>query len=89
MKYVSKHSGKTQLFNSKKLSASLEKTLISNQYKANTAKEIADEITNSTMRWMLKKSEVTTIDIRNHVAKELSKIDKPTALVYKKHKDLW
>lgn len=89
MKHVIKNTGKVQSFNSKKLVKSIEHTLLSNHYAPDQAKTIAQKVNQGVVEWMTKKTEVTYKDIRAQAAKQLAKIDKNAAFLYKKHKELW
>lgn len=89
MKHVIKDNGKVETFNSKKLSKSLERTLMSNHYSASRAKDISHSVTQQVVEWLASKTEVTITDIRAQSSKRLARIDKNVALLYKKHKELW
>lgn len=89
MKHVIKISGKIEDFSKTKLQKSVRSSLHAVHCADDASEEIVQKVLTSFAEWLKNKHEVSTLDIRAFVAKELAKYNKDAAVLYKNHRDMW
>jgi transcriptional regulator NrdR family protein len=89
MKHVVKRSGKTEVFDERKLYASIYAACIGVHESVGTAELVAERVCTNIQLWLRPKSEVSSTDIRLHAAKELKQINAHAAFLYAHHRIMW
>jgi transcriptional regulator NrdR family protein len=85
VKHVIKTSGKIEDFSITKLQKSVQASL----HAVHSADDATEEVIQKVVEWLKNKHEVSSLDIRTFVAKELAKYNKDAAVLYKNHRDMW
>jgi transcriptional regulator NrdR family protein len=86
MQQVIKRNGKLEDFNPVKLESSVKATCLAVHMSSKDANKVSKKITEHVSEWLKSKNEVTSTDIRQVVAKNLSKTDPHAGYLYKHHR---
>lgn len=88
MKHIVKRTGHTEVYDSKKLYASVYASCLSVRETAQTAEMIAEKVTASIDTWIERKTEVTSLDITNNAYKYMIPYNEDAAWMYKHHRNV-
>lgn len=86
MNHVIKRSGQSQAFDSRKVHASIYASCLSVHVKAPQAEAVARQVTAELEKWLAKKTEVTTNDIRHQAGHYLSELEPHAGYFYLHHR---
>ena len=89
MKHIVKRKGHNEVFDAKKLYASIYAAAQSVREPAGSAELIAEKVVEDILSWMGKKHEVTANDIRINAAKHLKAYNPDAAYMYLHHRVIW
>jgi transcriptional regulator NrdR family protein len=89
MKHIVKRAGHTELYDEKKLYASIFSACLVMRESMESAELIAEKVCAHTNEWIEKKHEVTSNDIRHTAAKFLEPYNSDAAFMYKHHRVVW
>ena len=89
MKHVIKRTGKSEVFDERKLYASIYATCLSVHELPKTAELTAQKVNNQVIAWLAKKTEVTSYDIRQAAGKFLTDINHHAGYLYLHHRIMW
>jgi transcriptional regulator NrdR family protein len=89
MKHIVKRAGTAELYDERKLYASIYAAALSVREHPGTAELIAQEVVREVEKWLEKKHEVTSNDIRRVAAENLKKINPDAGYMYKHHRVIW
>jgi transcriptional regulator NrdR family protein len=89
MKHVIKRTGKSEVFDERKLYVSIYASCLAVHEPLNTAELTAQKVTNQVNAWLAKKTEVTASDIRHMAGKYLSDTNHHAGYLYLHHRIMW
>ncbi len=89
MKHIVKRAGHVELFDEKKLYASIYAAALAVREPVGSAELIAQEVVKSVEQWLKPKHEVTSNDIRREAAKHLKAINEEAGFQYTHHRVIW
>lgn len=89
IKHIVKRHGHNEVFDPKKLYASIYSAAQSVREPAGSAELIADKVVEDIQHWIAKKHEVTANDIRINAAKHLKVYNPDAAYMYLHHRVVW
>lgn len=89
MKHIVKRSGHVEIFDIKKLYASVFAACLAMHEPVSTAEDIAERVSDDVEKWLEKKSEVLSNDIRRVTAKYLYAHNPDAAYSYLHHRVIW
>ncbi len=89
MKHVVKRAGHTELYDERKLYASIFSACQSVREPMGSAELIADKVSKDMADWIEKKHEVTSNDIRHMAARHLDVYHQDAAYMYLHHRVIW
>jgi transcriptional regulator NrdR family protein len=89
VKHIVKRAGHTELYDNRKLYASIYAAALAVREPAGSAELIAKEVVDRVEEWLGSKHEVTSNDIRVQAAKHLKAINEHAAFQYKHHRIVW
>jgi len=89
MKHIVKRNGSTEVYDTKKLYASIYASCLSVHESATVAELAAQKITDDVNSWLAKKTEVTADDIRKTAGKYLSEFNPHAGYLYLHHHIMW
>jgi transcriptional regulator NrdR family protein len=89
MKHVIKRNGKSEVFDERKLYASIYATCLSVHEPPKTAELTAQKVTQQVVLWLAKKTEVTSNDIRHVAGQYLTNINHHAGYLYLHHRIMW
>lgn len=89
MKHIVKRKGHNEVFDPKKLYASIYAAAQSVREPAGSAELIAEKVVSDVENWMDKKHEVTANDIRVNASKHLKAYNPDAAYMYLHHRVIW
>ena len=89
MKCVVKRAGHTEIYDERKLYASVYAAMRAVREPAGTAELVAKEVESKVQNWLEHKHEVTSNDLRRVAAEHLRNINPGAAFIYKHHRVVW
>lgn len=89
MKHIVKRAGHNEIYDERKLYASIFSACQSVREPMGSAELIADKVVKDTSEWIAKKHEVTSNDIRHTAAKHLQAYHPDAAYMYLHHRVIW
>ncbi len=89
MKHIVKRGHHTEAYDPKKLYASIYAACLSVREHPGSAELIADRVTSDFGKWLEKKHEVTSNDIRKNAHDLLQTINPDAAHIYLHHRVIW
>ncbi len=89
MKHIVKRHGLTELFDNKKLYASIYASCQAVREPSGSAELIAEKVVADVQAWIEKKHEVTSNDIRAIAATHLQVYHPDAAYIYQHHRVIW
>ncbi len=89
MKHVVKRAGHNELYDERKLYASIFSACQSVREPMGSAELIADKVAKDMNEWIAKKYEVTSNDIRHMAARHLQVYHPDAAYMYLHHRVIW
>jgi len=89
MKHIVKRAGHTELYDERKLYASIFSACQSVREPMGSAELIADKVVSDIAEWIEKKHEVTSNDIRHTASKHLSAYNPDAGYMYLHHRVVW
>lgn len=87
-KHIVKRHGHTEIFDERKLYASVYNALIASRVSDQEAELVAEKVTKHVVEWMGKKHEVTSGDITRIAAKRFEQFNPQAAFLYKHHRSI-
>lgn len=89
MKHIVKRAGHSEMYDSRKLYASMYASALAVREPVGSAELIAREVVKQVEAWLENKHEVTSDDIRAQAAMHLHVINPDAAYQYKHHRVIW
>ena len=89
MKHIVKRAGHTEIYDEKKLYASIFSACQSVREPMGSSELLADTVCKDVASWIEKKHEVTSNDIRHTAAKHLKAYHPDAAYMYLHHRVIW
>jgi transcriptional regulator NrdR family protein len=89
MKHIVKRAGHNELYDERKLYASVFSACQAVREPMGSAELIADKVVKDVNEWLDKKHEVTSNDIRAQAAKHLHAYHADAAYIYRHHRVVW
>lgn len=89
MKHIVKRGNKTEVFDIKKIYASIYASCLSVHEPTQSAELIADKVTKDIINWLINKNEVSSREIRHQASKFLSEINPHAGYLYSQHRIMW
>ncbi len=89
MKHIVKRHGHTEAFDEHKVYASVYAACLSVREPSGSAELVADRVTDDVKKWIDKKHEVTSHDIRTVAGKHLKAYHEDAAYMYMHHRIVW
>lgn len=89
MKHIVKRAGHSELYDARKLYASMYASALAVREPMGSAELVAGEVVKQVEAWLESKGEVTSNDIRAQAAKHLHVINPDAAYQYKHHRVIW
>jgi transcriptional regulator NrdR family protein len=89
MKHIVKRAGHSETYDVRKLYASIYAACLSVREHPGSAELIADEVVKEVAKWLERKHEVTSNDIRRQAAKHLKAINPDAGHIYLHHRVIW
>lgn len=86
MGHIVKRAGHTEEYDERKLYASVYASCLAVREPQATAELIADKVVKDFNKWLKKKTEITSHDIRRVAAKHLHAYNQDAAYIYKHHR---
>lgn len=84
--HIVKRKGHTEMYDEKKVYASVYAAALNCHYDDQKAEKIAQEVTKKVDAWAAKEEMMTSIEIKFHIIKSLK--DEHVSLMYKHHEDI-
>lgn len=88
-RHIVKRHGRNEVYDPKKVYASIFAACISVQEPAGAAEVLAQHVTDHVSDWIQKKTEVTSNDIRVQAAKHLNALNPDAGFQYLHHRVVW
>lgn len=89
MKHIVKRAGHLEAYDNRKLYASIYASSLAVREPVGAAELIAQEVVAEVEKWLDRKHEVTSNDIRVQAAKHLHAINPDAAYIYQHHRVIW
>lgn len=89
MKLIVKRGGHSELFDEKKLYASIYSACLAVREPAGTAEVVAERVVSDVLSWVSRKHEVTSNDIRRVASEHLHGYNVEAAHLYHKQRTIW
>jgi transcriptional regulator NrdR family protein len=89
MKHIVKRSGSTEMYDERKLYASIYAACLGIREPVGAAELIAERVCSDMQTWLKPKSEVSSSDIRTQAAKHLQQLNEHAAFLYAHHRIMW
>lgn len=89
MKHIIKRAGHNELYDERKLYASIFSACQSVRVPEGSAELIADKVVKDVGAWLEKKHEVTSNDLRHNASKHLHAYHADAAYMYQHHRIIW
>ncbi len=89
MKHIVKRNNRSEIFDERKLYASIYAACLGVREPVGAAELIAERVCADIQGWLKPKSEVSSEDIRTHAAKYLQELNEHAAYFYAHHRIMW
>lgn len=89
MNHIVKRAGHSEAYDVRKLYASVYAACLSVREHPGSAELIAEEVSKEVAKWLERKHEVTSNDIRRQAAKHLTAINPDAGHIYVHHRVIW
>ncbi|CAN5682445.1 hypothetical protein BH23PAT2_BH23PAT2_07000 [soil metagenome] len=89
MRHIVKRAGHSEVYDARKLYASIYNACLSVREHPGSAELISKEVTEEFEKWLTNKHEITANDIRKRASEHLKAINPDAAHIYIHHRVMW
>jgi transcriptional regulator NrdR family protein len=89
MRHIVKRAGHSEVYDARKLYASVYSACLSVREHPGSAELISKEVTEEFEKWLTNKHEITANDIRKRASEHLKAINPDAAHIYTHHRVMW